>query len=188
MRVLPAIASLVLVCSGAAEAEPVTCMPARCVHRQELDPAGYQSLARFLILGGCYAEWANKDCYPARLDDAALAQTEQPVGYVVGFGGREVFVVDPGTMWLTQCPKTGAIATGTIVVTGAKLLALKEHLAAIPAFASVDIREIGFAEARSREARALFALYLGTDRRNVFLPCFENLDAAVAQAAEALAR
>ena len=188
MRVLPAIASLVLGCSAIAEAEPVSCMPARCVRRQELDPAAYQTLARFLILGGCYAQWGSKDCYPVRLDDATLGQTEQPAGAVVSFAGREAFVVDLGTLWLTQCPKTGMIATGTIQVTGAKFLALKEHLEAMPAFASLDVREIGFGEARAREGRALFALYLGTPRRNVFLPCFDNLDAAVFKAAEALAR
>jgi hypothetical protein len=188
MRASVATLSILLVCGDAA-AETVSCMPARCVRREVLDPVAYQSLGRFLILGGCYAEWGAKDCYPERLDDAALALAPRPAGYVVSFApGREAFVVDPGTAWLTQCPKMGSVATDEIRVTGAKFLLLKQHLASLPAFASLDIREIGFAEARSREARALFALYVGTERRNVFLQCFEDLDAAVAQAAETLAR
>ena len=78
--------------------------------------------------------------------------------------------------------------TGSVAVTGATQLALHQHLASLPETASLDLREIGFAEARMRDKRVLFALYLATGDRAADLECFEDLDGAIIRAAEELRR
>jgi len=182
------LAMLVVGWAGAARAEVVNVMPASCLRRDALDFGEYQRRWRFLSLGGGYRVWADKDCYPPRLDDAALAKSERPIGYIVGVGGRDVFVVDFDPLWFTHCKKTAAPVMGSLPVNGETLLALVQHLASLPELASVDLREIGFAEAAMRDKRVLFALYLGTPDRAAYLECFEDLDAAVVRAAQELAR
>jgi len=174
--------------SGVAMAEVVSVMPPVCAHRESLDPAEYQHLGRFLALGGPYRQWVDKNCYPARLDDAALAAIDRPIGYVVSIGGNDAFVVDLGPTWFTRCTKTSAPVSGSVAVTGATQLALHQHLASLPETASLDLREIGFAEARMRDKRVLFALYLATGDRAADLECFEDLDGAIIRAAEELRR
>jgi hypothetical protein len=78
--------------------------------------------------------------------------------------------------------------TGNIPIDGSTLLALDRHLASLPSFAALDIREVGFGEAGMRDKRALFALYLGSANRSVYLECFDDLDAAVERAAQELGR
>jgi hypothetical protein len=174
--------------SGLAAAEVASVMPPACTRREALDGAEYQRLGRFVALGGGYRQWAEKDCYPVRLDDEALARIDRPVGYVVTIAGHDAFVVDLGPSWFTRCTKTSTPVAGSIAVDGATLLALTRHLAALPEVASLDIREIGFAEARTRDKRAVFALYLATGDRAADIECFEDLDQAVERAAAELSR
>jgi hypothetical protein len=182
------LAMLVAGWVGTARAQVVSVTPASCLRRDALDAAEYQRRWRFLALGDGYRMWADKDCYPPRLDDAALAKTARPIGYIVGIGSRDVFVVDFDPLWFSHCKKTPAPVTGALTVDGGTLLALVQHLASMPEFASLDLREIGFAEAAMRDKRVLFALHLGTADRVAHLECFEDLDAAVARAAEELMR
>src|SRR5262249_25091570 len=123
-----------------------------------LDPAEYQRLGRFLSLGGPYRQWSEKNCYPTRIDDAALEGIDRPVGYVATIGSGEVFIVDLGPNWFSRCTKTATPVTGSVAIDGATELALHRHLATLPETASLDLREIGFAEARMRDKNALFAL------------------------------
>ncbi len=171
----------------AAAAEPVSVLPSPCVRRATLETEQYKKLGRFVALGGGYAQWEQMDCYPTRLDDAALATTDQPVGHVVSFGSGDAFVVGIEPAWFNRCTKAPAPVRSTVAIGGDKLLALKQHLADLPEGRSLDLREIGFAEAELRDSSALFALYLGTPDRNVYLECFEDLDAAVVRAFEELA-
>jgi hypothetical protein len=174
--------------SGAAFAEVVSVMPPVCTQREALDPAEYQRLGRFLALGGPYRQWIDKNCYPTRLDDAALAAIARPIGYVVAIGDRDAFVVDVGPTWFNRCTKTATPVSGAVAVDGGTMLSLLQHLATFPETASLDLREIGFAEARMRDKRALFALYLATGDRAADLECFEDLDGAIRRAAEELRR
>ena len=174
--------------SGVATAEVVSVMPPVCAARESMDPAEYQRLGRFLALGGPYRQWVDKNCYPTRLDDTALAAVDRPIGYVAPIGDKDVFVVDLGPTWFTRCTKTPTPVSGPIAVDGATQLALHRHLATLPETRSLDLREIGFAEARMRDKRVLFALYLATGDRAADLACFEDLDGAIVRAAEALAR
>lgn len=167
-------------------AEPVSVLPSPCVRRGSLEPDQYSRLGRFMTLGGGYRQWEEMDCYPARLDDAALAAIDQPTGRVIPFGSGDAFVVGIDPSWFNRCTRTATPVRGALAIDGAKMLALKEHLAGIAAQRSVDIREIGFAEADMRDRRLLFALYVGTAERNVYLECFEDLDAAVVRAFEEL--
>jgi len=188
MRVGICMAAIVLASAVSVAGQVVNVMPASCRRRETLDATEYQRLWRFLALGGSYRMWADKDCYPYRLDEAALARAERPVGYIVDVGGRDVFVVDLDPVWFRRCTKTATPVTGAISVTGATLLALDRHLAALPSFAALDIREIGFGEAGMRDKRALFALYLGSADRSLYLECFDDLDMAVERAAQELGR
>jgi hypothetical protein len=163
-------------------------MPAACTKREALDAAEYQRLGPFLALGGGYREWAEKNCDPSRLDDAPLAQTDRPIGYVATIGEHDAFIVDLGPNWFSRCTKTATPVTGSVKVDGATQLALQQHLAGLPETASLDLREIGFAEARMRDQTALFALDLATGDRVADVECFDNLDGAVTRAAEELRR
>lgn len=167
-------------------AEPVSVMPSACVRRSELPAEQYKSLGRFLALGGGYRQWERMDCFPRRLDDAALAATDQPAGKIVAFGAGEVFVASIDPVWFARCTKTSTPVAGPVAIDGAKMLALRDHLVPLAATRSIDVREIGLAEALLRDRRALFALYLGSADRNVYLECFEDLDAAVTRAFEEL--
>ena len=188
MRVGICTAAIVLASVATVAAEVVNVMPASCRRRETLDAAEYQRMWRFLPLGGGYRMWADKDCYPYRLAEAALASVERPVGYIVDIGGRDVFVVDLDPVWFRRCTKTATPVTGNIAVDGPTLLSLDRHLASLPSFAALDIREVGFGEAGMRDKRALFALYLGNADRSVYLECFDDLDAAVERAAQELGR
>jgi hypothetical protein len=174
--------------SGVAAAEVASVMPPTCTRRETLDPAEYQRLGRFVALGGPYRQWSEKNCYPIRLDDPALAKVDRPVGYVTTIAGHDVFIVDLGPSWFTRCTKTQTPVSGSVAVDGATELALHQHLATLPEIASLDLREIGFAEARMRDKGALFALYLATGDRAADVECFEDLDGAVTRAAEELRR
>jgi hypothetical protein len=188
MRVGICTAAIVLASVATVAAEVVNVMPASCRRRETLDAAEYQRMWRFLPLGGGYRMWAEKDCYPYRLAEAALASVERPVGYIVDIGGRDVFVVDLDPVWFRRCTKTATPVTGNIAVDGPTLQSLDRHLASLPSFAALDIREVGFGEAGMRDKRALFALYLGSADRSVYLECFDDLDAAVERAAQELGR
>jgi hypothetical protein len=188
MRVGICTAAIVLASVATVAAEVVNVMPASCRRRETLDAAEYQRMWRFLPLGGGYRMWADKDCYPYRVTEAALASVERPVGTIVDIGGRDVFVVDLDPVWFRRCTKTATPVTGNIAVDGPTLLYLDRHLASLPSFAALDIREIGFGEAGMRDKRALFALYLGNADRSVYLECFDDLDAAVERAAQELGR
>ena len=185
---------LLLGLSGVAAAEVASVMPPVCTQREALDPAEYQRLGRFLSLGGGYRQWVDKNCYPSRLDDAALSQIDRPIGYVASVGSRDVFIVDLGPTWWQRCtqltaPVTGAVpVTGSVPVDGATQASLHQHLAMLPETASLDLREIGFAEARMRDKRVLFALYLATGDKVADLACFDNLDNAVIRASEELSK
>lgn len=146
--------------SGLAAAQVASVMPASCTKREALDAAEYQRLGRFLALGRGYRQLAEKDCYPSRLDEAALAQTDRPIGHVAAIGEHDVFIADLGPDWFSRCTKT----------------------------ATPDLREIGFAEARMPDKTALFAVYLATADRVADVECFENLDDAITRAAEELRR
>ena len=174
--------------TGVASAEVVSVMPPVCATRESLDPAEYQRLGRFLALGGPYRQWVDKNCYPVRLDDDALAASARPVGNIVSIGSKDVFVVDLGPTWFNRCTKTTSPVVGPVAIDGATQLALQRHLAMLPDTASLDLREIGFAEARMRDNRVLFALYLATGDRVADVECFENLDDAIKRAAEELRR
>lgn len=167
-------------------AEPVSVLPSACVRRSELPPEQYKTLGRFLALGGGYRQWEAMDCFPRRLDDAALAATDRPAGAIVAFGDAEAFLATIDPVWFGRCTKTATPVAGAVAVDGAKMLALRNHLAELAAARSIDVREIGFAEALLRDRRALFALYLGGVDRNVYLECFEDLDVAVTRALEEL--
>ena len=182
------MAAMLLASVATAGAQAVNTMPASCRRQEALDAAEYQRMWRFLALGGGYRMWAEKDCYPYRLDEAALSGSERPIGYIVDIGGRDVFVVDLDPLWFRRCGITATPITGPLRVDGATLASLAGHLASLPSFAALDIREIGFAEAGMRDKRALFALYLGTADRSLYLECFDDLDAAVERAARELAR
>ena len=188
MRVGLLMAAIVLASAATAGAQAVNTMPASCRRQQTLDAAEYQRMWRFLALGGGYRVWADKDCYPHRLDEAGLSGTDRPIGYIVDIGGKDVFVVDLDPVWFRRCTKTATPITGPIRVDGATLAALARHLASLPSFTALDVREVGFGEAGMRDKRALFALYLGTADRSLYLECFDDLDAAVERAARELAR
>ena len=179
---------LLISLSGVAAAEVASVMPPVCTQREALDPAEYQRLGRFLALGGGYRQWVDKNCYPSRLDDEALQQIDRPIGYVSSVGTRDVFIVDLGPTWWQRCTKLSAPVTGSVTVNGATQAALHRRLASLPETASLDLREVGFAEARMRDKRLIFALYLATGDRVADLGCFENLDNAVIRAAEELSR
>jgi len=188
MRVGLLVAAIVLGSAAAVAAQVASTMPASCRRRETLDAAEYQRMWRFLVLGGGYRMWADKDCYPYRVDAATLATVDRPIGTIVDVGGRDVFVVDLDPVWFRRCTKTATPVTGAITVDGSTLLALTRHLASLPSFAALDIREIGFGEAGMRDKRALFALYLGTADRSLYLECFDDLDTAVERAAQELGR
>jgi hypothetical protein len=187
MRARLFLTSLLLL-SGIAAADVVSVMPPSCKRREELDPNEYRRLGRFLSLGGGYRQWLEKDCYPQRLDDPALAQIDRPVGYVVTVAGHDAFVVDLGPTWFNHCTNTSTPVSGSVAVDGSTLLALAQHLASMPSAAALDLHEIGFAEARMRDKRAIFALYLATGDRAANLECFEDLDGAVERAIGELSR
>ena len=163
-------------------------MPPSCTKREALDPAEYQRLGRFLTLGGGYRQWSEMNCYPLRLDDDALEKIDRPVGYVATIGPHDVFMVDLGPNWFSRCTKTATPVAGSVPVDGSTQLALHRHLASLAETSSLDIREIGFAEAKMRDKTALFALYLATADRVADVECYENLDNAIARAAEELRR
>jgi hypothetical protein len=188
MRVGIFMAAIVLASTATVSAQAVNVMPASCRRRETLDVAEYQRMWRFLVLGGGYRMWVEKDCYPYRIDATTLASAERPIGYIVDIGGRDVFVVDLDPLWFRRCTKTATPVTGNIPIDGSTLLALDRHLASLPSFAALDIREVGFGEAGMRDKRALFALYLGSANRSVYLECFDDLDAAVERAAQELGR
>jgi hypothetical protein len=188
MRVGLFMAAIMLASIATADAQAVSVMPASCRRRDTLDAAEYQRMWRFLALGGGYRNWADKDCYPYRLAEAALAGVDRPIGYIVDIGGRDVFVVDLDPLWFRRCTKTATPVSGPIAVSGATFAALAGHLASLPSFAALDVREIGFGEAAMRDKRALFALYLGSADRSLYLECFDDLDAAVERAARELGR
>jgi hypothetical protein len=186
MRGTPWLLAMLIGCIRIAEAQTVNVMPASCLRREALDANEYQRRWRFLALGGGYKVWADKDCYPPRLDEAALTKTERAIGYVVSVGGRDMFAVDLDPVWFTRCKKTATPVVGALPVDGATLLNLVQHVISRPELASIDLREIGFAEAAMRDKRVLFALYLGTADRAAYLECFEDLDAAVFRAGQEL--
>src|SRR5689334_5867908 len=64
------MAAIVLASVATAGAQAVNSMPASCRRHDALDAAEYQRMWRFLTLGGGYRMWAEKDCYPYRLDEA----------------------------------------------------------------------------------------------------------------------
>jgi hypothetical protein len=185
---LPILALLLSWLGTAVAADAPSVMPSSCLRREALDAAEYQRLWRFLELGGGYRQWADKDCYPKRLDDAALAAAPRAVGVVVSLAGRDAFVVDLNPTWFRNCTKTATPVAGPLDVDGAMILALAQHLATLPALAAADIREIGFGEAVTRDKHVVFALYLGTGQRSLYLECFDDLDAAVERAADELGR
>ncbi len=180
------IAALALAWVGTAAGQVVTVMPASCLRREALGAAEYQRLWRFLALGGGYRQWPDKDCYPRWLDDAALAASDHPAGHVTSLAGRDVFVVELNPTWFAGCKKTATPVSGSLPVDGAKILALGQHIAAMPPLAGLDLRELGFGEAVMRDKRVLFALYLGTAERSAYLECFEDLDAALDRAVREL--
>src|SRR5438445_434000 len=130
MRVGICTAAIVLASVATVAAEVVNVMPASCRRRETLDAAEYQRMWRFLPLGGGYRMWAEKDCYPYRVAEAALASVERPVGTIVDIGGRDVFVVDLDPVWFRRCTKTATPVTGNIAVDGPTLLFLDPHVAA----------------------------------------------------------
>lgn len=157
-------------------------MPQTCIRRAALDPEAYQKVGRFLALGAAYQQWITSDCYPPLLDDDALGGAAAPAGNRVSLGEREAFVVNLDPTWFARCTQTATPVAGSVPVTGAEILGLKAHLLSLADVSSLDLREIGLGEARLRDKRAIFALYLGTADRAAYLECFQDLDGAVERA------
>jgi hypothetical protein len=155
--------------------------PPGCVPGEALAPEEVRRLMRFAVVPGGYGEWKNQNCYPRFVDDASLGRTTAPVGIVISVAGRDALVVDVGTAWLEQCRASGLSAVGPDPVTGSELLTVLEAIARSPTLAAEDIREIGLAKGR-HGGGAVYALYLGTVRREVLAPCFDDLDGMIAQA------
>src|ERR1051325_12064134 len=132
MRLGLLAAAIVLASAAAGAAQVASTMPASCRRRETLDAAEYQRMWRFLVLGGGYRIWADKDCYPYRVDAATLATVDRPIGTIRDVGGRDVFVVDLDPVWFRRCTKTATPVTGAITVDGSTLLALTRHLASLP--------------------------------------------------------
>src|ERR1051326_1132929 len=132
MRGMPWLLAMVLGWSGVAWSQAVSVMPATCLRQEALDAAEYQRRWRFLALGGGYKMWSEKDCYPPRLAEPALAKTESAIGYVASVGGRDVFVVNLDPVWFTRCKKTETPVVAALPVDARTLLSLLQHLFLVP--------------------------------------------------------